>query len=582
MKRLRLIMVALALVIATVAMATEPSKITVKYQGKKYYVHQVKEGDTLYSISKVYGVSQEMIMEVNDIEGTAIELGSSIFVPVMEKVITGNKESQADKRNDAYTEHVVKPGETLYSLSRTYGMTEEELLELNGLEDHTSIKAGMTLRVKNNKGGKGKHKHLEAQQGSSNASHKGGDTEADAKARHDDSAESGVEADSMDTEQSHFLGGSLSDLFGGDRDETTTVTSTFAKVEPNAVLKVALLLPFTVDGTPKDNIVDFYRGVLLAMEDLKAAGRSIELTVLDTKGGVESLVQFAMFRAYDSQLIIGPVYEKEFAPVLMVAEEYNIPVVSPLMSVDVDSPVLFNMPAATGAKDNKVSAMFDGSREVVYIYASKNDSAFINEVRSLSTASTTTQLNFKFDRGSYFYRRNSDGSNGSEVNIEEFMRSKTPKTFVVVASEETEVDRILTTLSSTKASIRGRGLTYGNYVTYGNGKWLKMNNLDHDIFYHNDVVFAVSYYANRIDESVRLFDGRFVRSYGVLPSRNAYRGYDAAMIFCNMMFEGFDGFLDTTHTPLATPYRFERVNNGYVNTNWIRQHYRHDMKITIE
>lgn len=575
-------MVALTLVIATVAMATEPSKITVKYQGKKYYVHQVKEGDTLYSISNAYGVSQEVIVEVNDIEGTAIELGSSIFVPVMEKVITGNKENPADKRNDAYTEHVVKPGETLYSLSRTYGMTEEELLELNGLEDHTSIKAGMTLRVKKNKGGKGKQKHSETQQGSPSNAQRGGDATTDGGTQHGNNTESGVQADTVDGEHSHLLGGSFGDLFGDNGEDAATETSSFAQVEPNAVLKVALVLPFTVDGAPKDNIVDFYRGILLAMEDLKAAGRSIELTVLDTKGSVESLVQFAMLRGYDAQLIIGPVYEKEFAPVLMVAEEYNIPVVSPLMSVGIESPVLFNMPVAAGAKDDKVSAMLDGSREVVYIYASKNDSAFINEVRSLSTASTATQLNFKFDRGSYFYRRNSDSSNGGVVNIEELMRSKTPKTFVVVASQETDVDRILTTLSSTKASIRGRGLTYGDYVTYGNGKWLRMNSLDHDIFYHNDVVFAVSYYANRIDEAVRLFDGRFVRSYGVLPSRNAYRGYDAAMIFCNMMFEGFDNFLDTTHTPLATPYRFERVNNGYVNTNWIRQHYRHDMKIVIE
>ncbi len=581
MKRLRLIMVALALVIAAVAMATEPSKITVKYQGKKYYVHQVKEGDTLYSISKVYGVSQEVIMEVNDIEGTAIELGSSIFVPVVEKVITGNKASDADKRDDTYTEHVVKPGETLYSLSRTYGMTEEELLEINGLEDHASIKAGMTLRVKKSKAGKGKQKHSETQQGSTYAPQRGGDATADAEAQRDSRDDSSQLADTTGTQQSHFLGSALSDLFGDD-EEAVTTTSTFAQVEQNSVLKVALVLPFTVDGTPKDNIVDFYRGVLLAMEDLKAEGRSIELTVLDTKGGVESLVQFAMLRGYDSQLIIGPVYAKEFAPVLMVAEEYNIPVVSPLMSVDIDSPVLFNMPAAAQAKDDKMSAMFDSSREVVYIYASKNDSAFINEARALSTAATTTQLNFKFDRGSYFYRRNSDGSNGGVVNIEELMRTKTPKTFVVVASQETDVDRILTTLSSIKASIRGRGLTYGDYVTYGNSKWLRMNSLDHDIFYHNDVIFAVSYYANRIDESVRLFDGRFVRSYGVLPSRNAYRGYDAAMIFCNMMFEGFDGFLGTTHRPLATPYRFERVNNSYENINWIRQHYRHDMKIVVE
>ena len=44
------------MVLVTVAMATEPSKTTVKYHGKKYYVHKVQEGDTLYKIAvRFYG-----------------------------------------------------------------------------------------------------------------------------------------------------------------------------------------------------------------------------------------------------------------------------------------------------------------------------------------------------------------------------------------------------------------------------------------------------------------------------------------------------------------------------------------------
>ena len=576
MKQLRLLMVVIALMMVTVAMATEPSKITVKYQGKKYYVHQVKEGDTLYSISKVYGVSQEVIVEVNDIEGTEIKLGASIFVPVVEKTITGNKEhnKSSGKQQDGYIDHVVKPGETLYSLSRTYGMTEEELLSVNGLKDYTDIKAGMTLKVKKTKG-KDKQKLPESHSGSSSSRSKNDGVMYGGKNTHKQSDKADEQSGGEDVITEDIL--AEAEVAMVDREMPQ-----FAVVEPNAVLRVTLLLPFTVDGAPKDNIVDFYRGVLLAMEDLKAEGRSIELTVLNSKGNATAISQMILFGGLQTQLIIGPVYEPEFASLLGYAEQMNIPVISPLQPAEYSSPVLFNMPASANAKHDKVETLLDASREVVYIFASSNDNAFVNEVRTLSTATAVTELNFKFDRGSFFYHRNTNGTNGAEVNIEEFMRTKSNKTFVVVASQETDVDRILTTLSSTKASIRGRGLTYGNYVTYGNSKWLRMNNLDHDIFYHNDVIFAVSYYANRIEEPIRLFDGRFVGSYGVLPTRNAYRGYDAAIIFCNAMFEGFDSFLDVEHKPLTTPYRFERINGTYVNKNWMRQHYRHDMKIVIE
>ena len=216
------------------------------------------------------------------------------------------------------------------------------------------------------------------------------------------------------------------------------------------------------------------------------------------------------------------------------------------------------------------------------IYASKNDNGFISEVRSVAKHQVELPLNFKFDRGSFFYKRNSDGSNGVQVNIEDLMRDKDSKVFVIMASSATDVDRILTTLSSTKSSIRGRGLAYGDYMVVGNSEWLKMGSIDRDIFFHNDVVFVVPYYANRIEDKVRLFDGRYVKSYNAMPSRSAYRGYDAAVIFGRMMFEGVDRFLSKTHMPLVTPYTFKRVNGSYVNTNWVRQHYRHDSKIIVE
>ena len=578
MKRLQLILAAILLV-TMAAMATEPSKIIVKYQDKRYYVHTVADGDTLYSLSKTYGVSQEIIIRVNGMTSTDIVLGTKVYVPCIEGRVMQDNES-AEEATEG--KHVVSAGETLYSLSRKYGMTEEQLLKINGLKSHADIKAGMTLKVRKNKSGNDKH----GAEAKSDGDARNGT--ASSRKQNDGYMYHGSEEQAASYESHASV--AMSEQFSAAAEvaDCTMLESAmmdeafFAVVEPSTVLQVTLVLPFHVKGEVKENIVDFYRGVLLGFEDLKAQGRSVELSVLDSKRSLNTINELIDSGEFDTQLIIGPVYGDEFAPLLQHAESNGIPVVSPLQYVESDSHVLFNMPPMKSLRGAPIAGLVDGSRKVVTIYASQNDNSFISEVRSVATHNVELPLNFKFDRGSYFYKRNSDGSNGVLVNIEDLMRDRDSKVFVIMASSATDVDRILTTLSSTKSSIRGRGLAYGDYMVVGNSEWLKMGSIDRDVFFHNDVVFVVPYYANRIEEKVRLFDGRYVNSYNAMPSRSAYRGYDAAVIFGSMMFEGIDDFLSKTHMPLVTPYTFKRVDGSYVNTNWVRQHYRHDSKILVD
>lgn len=573
MKRLQLIFAAI-LLMTMAAMATEPSKVIVKYQDKKYYVHTVVDGDTLYSLSKTYGVSQEIIIRVNGMESADIVLGTKVYVPCIEGRVMQDNEG-AEEATEG--KHVVSAGETLYSLSRKYGMTEEQLLEMNGLKSHTDIKAGMTLKVRMNKSSNAKAKSDGDARNGTASSRKQNDGNmyqgSDERALAESLTAANISQELADAKQ-------VADSAVPEPALEEDVL--FAVVAPSTVLQVTLVLPFHVKGEVKENMVDFYRGVLLGFEDLKAKGRSVELSVLDSKRSLTVINELIENGEFDTQLIIGPVYGDEFAPLLKHAEDNGIPVVSPLQYVESDSHVLFNMPPMKSLRGAPIAGLVDGSRKVVTIYASQNDNSFISEVRSVATHNVELPLNFKFDRGSYFYKRNSDGSNGVQVNIEDLMRDKDSKVFIIMASTATDVDRILTTLSSTKSSIRGRGLAYGDYMVVGNSEWLKMGSIDRDVFFHNDVVFVVPYYANRIEDKVRIFDGRFVTNYNAMPSRSAYRGYDAAVIFGSMMFEGIDRFLDKTHMPLVTPYTFKRVNGSYVNTNWVRQHYRHDSKIIVD
>jgi hypothetical protein len=163
------------------------------------------------------------------------------------------------------------------------------------------------------------------------------------------------------------------------------------------------------------------------------------------------------------------------------------------------------------------------------------------------------------------------------------MRTSSRKAYVIVAKDDTDVDRILTTLASTKSSVVARSMSYGDYIVVGNRKWKQSTTIEKQSFFRNNTIFVVPYYANRSDENIRIFDSRYVKAYNALATMYAYRGYDAAMIFCRKMFEGIDGTIFDEHfKPLATPYHFVYEGGHYTNDTWIREHYTSNFTIVVE
>ena len=81
--------------------------------------HKVETGQTLYGISKKYGVSVESIVAMNPGSDNGLREGQVIRIPK-----TGSANSKKQK-------YVVKSGDTVYAIARSYGMSPEQLLELN-------------------------------------------------------------------------------------------------------------------------------------------------------------------------------------------------------------------------------------------------------------------------------------------------------------------------------------------------------------------------------------------------------------------------------------------------------------------
>ncbi|MBR5206226.1 MAG: LysM peptidoglycan-binding domain-containing protein [Alistipes sp.] len=562
-------------------------------EDKRFRIHIVAQGETLHAVARQYKISFATLVEDNpNVDAEHMSIGTELRIRRSEigyatsgdidkeqqkaeakaDVTAAESQESQEKQNEVVevadttdaTQYEVKPGDTLYSIARQYGLSSRDVLNMNSLKSHRDIKVGMILNV-------GKLQSVEPTEPISAMDQSAVEQSAEEHTAIIDAQHA------ADEQHNIFMG----EGYDGD---VNPVDVEFPPLAMHHTLKVAMMLPFHVrDNKINPNYVDLYKGVLLAMEDLKEEGYAIELAVFDTRSSASNIADIVNYEPgfMDAQLIIGPVHEDELRHVLSHAEANEVPVVTPLADMEaLHSPVLFQLQAEESHRYDKVEELFDGTREIVTIYAGSNDWDYAREISAKSGDAPRRGLNYLFDRESFFYERTAEGENGEEVLIEDLMRSETHKLFVVVASNETDVDRILTTLSSTKASIVGRGLTYGNYVVLGNRKWLNMKNIDRQSFFKNNVLFVVPYHAKRNDEKIRYFDGRYVEAYGTLPSMFSYRGYDAAMIFCRKMFTGIDSTIsEERFCPLTTPYRFSFENGLYVNTEWTTEHYHSNFTI---
>ncbi len=110
----------------------------------------VREGDTLYRISRATGVSVGDLQRLNGLTSDRIEIGQTLrltsLVAQPARPSTNMHAAAERMLAAARTTHVVRAGETLFSIATRYGTTVEELRRLNGIVGD-NIGAGRRLTV---------------------------------------------------------------------------------------------------------------------------------------------------------------------------------------------------------------------------------------------------------------------------------------------------------------------------------------------------------------------------------------------------------------------------------------------------
>lgn len=114
---------------------------------QEFVSHQVQEGETVYSISKAYNVSEKQIYKLNPDAKSRIYEGLVLILPSTAQKPLVNKAHQEDIK---FKTHKVKRKETLYSISKKYNVPKDVIKRYNKELYSQTLRKGAKIRIPTN------------------------------------------------------------------------------------------------------------------------------------------------------------------------------------------------------------------------------------------------------------------------------------------------------------------------------------------------------------------------------------------------------------------------------------------------
>jgi lysM domain-containing protein len=309
---------------------------------KKVIEHKVLAKQTLYSISKMYGVEQSDIVGMNpEIQGNTIKIGQTLKIPIsnmtkgeeQERVINQINDTQSPPTSNTSNRNVKKKyvtyevknkKETLYSISKQFGVSINEIIEANPYAQD-GIKKGDILQIpideKNIPKTSGNELyHLVQPKETIYGICKQYNISKEDLFRRNPR----LQTEGLKYGDTIFIA-------------SAEKTHSYATDGNTRTYRIAYLLPFSIGENERnvniERFIDFYRGSLIAMEDIKTSGISLEVYTFDTQLGTsktQEIVRSKLPKNID--LIIGPAYPEQITQVASFAKKNNIVQVVPFTS----------------------------------------------------------------------------------------------------------------------------------------------------------------------------------------------------------------------------------------------------------
>lgn len=518
--------------------------------GKLYYSHIVLEKQTLYSISKAYGVTVDDIYNANPgLKETGLKKNAVILIPEMsDQEPEKTRKKKSEKKEAEYITHTVRWYEDLDVIAEKYGVTVEAIMEFNDLKGR-KLKNRQKLRIP-----PADQSPVLSPAGEASEPETGNDTGA-------------ANAGSSQTIPAEGAG-----------DNTgSNILHLFRKNH----VDISLLLPLNArDSTSGSrSSMDFYCGALLAARQLGVDGINIDLSVYDVADG-----QMAIDRekVNSSDVVIGPVSPGALGN-LMSTIQNSTYVVSPLDHRAEKMALSYrNFIQAPSSSAAQYADLVDWIGEeksphdsVLVIYEKgTEEKAGIKVI-----ADGLKENSIGFQTLSYSILEGRDIANTLRNKM-----TLTAKNHLMIASEsEAFVNDVIRNINL---------MVHEKYdvAVYASSKIRGFETIEGENLHNANLHVSTSYYINYDQKEVQDFIMEYRALFNTEPTPFAFQGYDITMYFagiCSKYGNAWPSMLPfEDEEMLQSGFKFSRVSVGmseigFVNTAIRRVTYGPDFSLSL-
>ncbi|MDO4217032.1 MAG: LysM peptidoglycan-binding domain-containing protein [Bacteroidales bacterium] len=321
------------------------SNVTQMMNGKNYYIYVIQPGQTVFSISRAYGLHYSTAVLKTDIHSIAV--GDTVWLPVNAQsraAVAQACGSAIAASNAPYQEIIVQQGQTLYALAKTYNTSVEKLEQMNPLVKSEGLKAGQTIKVPTS----GTHSSTTTLPRTTPEPKKTSTTTDTKKA-----TQAAVNLQRIDVREriskDKIYVSVLMPLY---LDRMNEISTTKFDVEQRG------------KKTYKSfEFIQFYEGILMAVEKLQQQGYKVVLNVVDVSAEDDATVTEAWnsHNCASSDIVIALLTRSPFAKAAQLAKESRTFIVSPMSTRDeilVDNPyVIKYMPSDKAIAKSMIDIM---------------------------------------------------------------------------------------------------------------------------------------------------------------------------------------------------------------------------------
>ena len=355
--------------------------------------------------------------------------------------------------------------------------------------------------------------------------------------------------------------------------EPATKVAPSTMVEKKTSIRLGVMLPLHNDNGDGKRMVEYYRGILMAVDSLKQTGMSIDVFAWNVAEDANINKFLNDKNASTCDIIIGPLYSKQVAPLASFAAKHDIKVLIPF---SINAPELYT--------NSNLFQVYQSPTDINEATISKFLQRFEGYNTVIIDCNDTTSKKGIFTMG---LRRRME-TMGREYNITNLKSSEAyfakafsktkPNVVILNTGRSPELNLAFAKLNN--FSINNPGI---DISMFGYTEWMMNTKYDIDNYYKYNVYIPATFYLNPLssatDRVMTKYRWNFHADMMQALPRFAVTGFDHAMYFLKGFYKNGKKFTGAPGTvgyiPVQTPLKFEKIaNGGYRNTSLLFVHYK--------